>query len=533
MRILITHRTSLFFILAIYAGMEIYCLQKLSVNYDEGQFATYGASILKLKGNKDVATYDSKLPITAVNMLPRAIEQLIHPGLSKTDSEEDIMRGRFVSLAIMLLLAILIFNWTHKLYGETAALFSLILFLICPNFLAHGIFLSSDIFACFFCTLSFYFLWKFNLSRKLSTFIYLSCAVALAEISKFSMVHLYFIILFLLLINHWKGKNENSRALSWKRFAGYLLIFIGINWLVISAAHLFYEMFLPLSSYNFQSSTFQNIQSFFGSLSSHIPVPLPSSYVKSLDVVMYFDHLGGGRPGSLNGAPYILGQNSPEGFWYYYLVTIFFKVPIPALILISLSIFFYFKNIKSALFVRNEMYLLIPAAYYLLYMSFFYSTQIGIRHLLIIFPLLFVFTGYAFSLFTSKRAVVFRNLLLLWQMISVGLYFPHFLPYTNEFILNKKYAYRKIADTNLCYGEGYTYLQKWMDKNPSAKYLPRQIESGTIVMEVNEMLDLDIQTQGKFNWARELDPKDHIQSQYLIFEISDSLANQLRSKYNE
>ena len=147
MRILITHRTSLFFILAIYAGMEFYCLQKLSVNYDEGQFATYGASILKLKGNKDVATYDSKLPITAVNMLPRAIEQLIHPGLSKTDSEEDIMRGRLVSLAIMLLLAILIFNWTHKLYGETAALFSLILFLICPNFLAHGIFLSSDIFA--------------------------------------------------------------------------------------------------------------------------------------------------------------------------------------------------------------------------------------------------------------------------------------------------------------------------------------------------------------------------------------------------
>jgi hypothetical protein len=35
-----------------------------------------------------------------------------------------------------------------------------------------------------------------------------------------------------------------------------------------------------------------------------------------LDAVIYFDRLGGGVPGSLNGAPYILGEHSRFGFWY-------------------------------------------------------------------------------------------------------------------------------------------------------------------------------------------------------------------------
>ena len=66
--------------------MQVYCINQLTPNYDEGSFASYGITILKFQGQKDIVRYDSKLPITAVNMLPRAIEQIVNPDLVKTEN---------------------------------------------------------------------------------------------------------------------------------------------------------------------------------------------------------------------------------------------------------------------------------------------------------------------------------------------------------------------------------------------------------------------------------------------------------------
>jgi len=88
------------FLFFIYTILQIYCINQLSVNYDEGSFATYGTTILKFQKEKDIVQYESKLPITALNMLPRAAEQLIHPKLTRTwpESQRDIVNGRYVSL---------------------------------------------------------------------------------------------------------------------------------------------------------------------------------------------------------------------------------------------------------------------------------------------------------------------------------------------------------------------------------------------------------------------------------------------------
>jgi hypothetical protein len=69
-----------------------------------------------------------------------------------------------------------------------------------------------------------------------------------------------------------------------------------------------------------------------------------------LDAVIYFDRLGGGVPGSLNGATYILGEQSRFGFWYYYLVSFFYKLPIPTLLIWVASLGIGFFSIKSKLF---------------------------------------------------------------------------------------------------------------------------------------------------------------------------------------
>jgi len=94
--------------LVIYSAIQIYCINQLSINYDEGSFASYGASLLKFQREKDVTRYESKLPVTALNMIPRAIEQLLNPNLKRNwpGSTVDIIRGRYISLLVFLLLGI-------------------------------------------------------------------------------------------------------------------------------------------------------------------------------------------------------------------------------------------------------------------------------------------------------------------------------------------------------------------------------------------------------------------------------------------
>ncbi|MES1217523.1 MAG: glycosyltransferase family 39 protein [Bacteroidota bacterium] len=516
-----------------YVCIQSYCIHQLTSNYDEGLFAGYGVTILKGQRNKDIALYESKLPITSINMLPRAVEQVMHPGLSKKNLEEDITRGRYVSLLVSIILALVIYHWSKLLYGKTAALFSFCFFLLCPNFLAHGIFVSSDIFACLFMTLSFFFLWKFSGNHQAKNIVLASLFVALSEISKFSMVHLFILFPLLLITEYFFcRKNKENKKQGWKQLIYHLLIFIAINWFIISAAHLFYGMFMPLNDYHFKSSFFQNLQTLFHGIGNYLPVPFPSSYIESMDTVLYFDKLGGGMPGSLNGPPYILGKSHAHGFWYYYFVVLFYKLPIPILLLSAAAIFLYFRKPGWKGFFRNEMYLLIPLFYFLIYMNFFYSTQVGIRHIMIILPLLYIFSGFFFYKLNTIAAKLTGLALLIWQGISVGLYFPHFLPYTNEFITNKKMAYKKIADTNLCYGEGAGFLLKYLRENKTAVYLPDKIIAGKIVVDVNRLVNLNIATMHKYDWLRSLEPVSHIHSQYLVFDVSPALADSLQKLHH-
>jgi len=516
-------------LLIAYVCIQSYCLQRLTINYDEGLFSYYGTTLLKLEGDKDIVKFDSKLPITALNMLPRAVVQLFHPGLKRTDAYKDIMMGRYVSLLVALLLALLIYHWSALLYGTKAGLASFIIFLLCPNFLAHGVFVSSDIFACLFMTASLYFLWQFSQAGQTKHWLMTSGCVALAQITKFSMIHLFIVFPLLVAVMYFlKGRIFPGKPFNKIKLIKLLLLFAGINWLVICAAHLFYGMFIPLNNYTFRSGTLQHLQAFLRGAGKYLPVPFPSSYIQSLDMVIYLDHLGAGQAGSSQGSLYITGNSSRYGFWYYYFVVLWYKLPLSVLLVLGASFYLYIKKWNKFIFVKNELYLLVPVIYFLIYMSFFYSTQIGIRHILIILPLLYVFAGFLFQQaynYRAARYLVYAS--VLYQCISVGIFFPHFLPYTNEMITDKKMAYKKIADTNLCYGEGGRFLQTYLQQHPGAKYLPPGICSGKIVMEVNEMLNIDIATVGKYNWVNGLTPSDHIHSQYLIFDISPALADSL------
>jgi hypothetical protein len=165
-------------------------------------------------------------------------------------------------------------------------------------------------------------------------------------------------------------------------------------------------------------------------------------------------------------------------------------------------------------------------------MSFFYSTQVGIRHMMVIFPLLFILSGKLIGKLIEEKKQFILYSLLIYQFISVFRYFPHFLPYTNEFIPAKKFAYKKIADTNLCYGEGERYLKEYMANHENAILRPDRPVPGKIVVEVNEMLNLNMPSIHKYAWISSLQPIAHIHSQYLVFEVTQQQADSLQKIYH-
>ncbi|HEY5774223.1 MAG TPA: hypothetical protein VIS75_16410, partial [Chitinophagaceae bacterium] len=90
---------------AVYLINGLVAIPCNSVTYDEMDHWSYGKRILKGQTQK-VFIYDdaTAMPITGVNAIPRAVEQLLDRKLSKTDGGlSDIMHGRYMTLLVCLL----------------------------------------------------------------------------------------------------------------------------------------------------------------------------------------------------------------------------------------------------------------------------------------------------------------------------------------------------------------------------------------------------------------------------------------------
>ena len=215
--------------------------------------------------------------------------------------------------------------------------------------------------------------------------------LGLSQLVKQSLFHLYVLAPLCVVIYLVVVKEKFRLMLMLK----HLLIIAGISWLIINAGFIFWHVNVPLGNYQFMSALFLKVQQL---LPGWLPVPLSESFVTGLDQAKYYDQVGGGLINSSFANVTILGQSSTGGsFWYYYFVSIFFKTPITYLILIGWAIFILFKKSTFKKFIQHEFFLFAPVVYFLLLMSFLYNTQCGIRHIIFIYPLLFIFCGIIIS----------------------------------------------------------------------------------------------------------------------------------------
>ena len=507
-------------LLSVFFAINVLSLDHLAPTADEEKHYLYGTNILELNADR---FDDSKMPFSVLNALPNKLSGLFPAGQLRTFMQK-FYTARLVTILFSMGVAYMVSHWAKQLYGSYAGLLALFLYTWDPNIIAHSMLVTTDIFALGMMLFSLYFFWKFLNQPTWKNGILSAFVLGLSQLAKYTCVFLYPLFLLLVIVFFFQKwflaiKQREYRKLI-QHVTGtilYALIFILISILIINVGFLFNRTFLPLQSYNFSSELFQTVQDKLAG-AGNLPVPVPYPYIEGLDLVRFRERTGFGF-----GRMYLFGElREHEGFKGYYFYATLLKMPVAIQIVVLAALVAYLRKFKVKPFLQNEEFLLLPALFFTVYFNFFYRAQIGIRYFIVVFPLLYILCGSLLQHWEqiSLRQKAVGGVLSIYLVLSVLSYHPHYIPYFNEIVWDRRFAYKYLADSNLDWGQAEFYLEDYLAENPNARVEPLQPRDGTTIVSVNALVGV-VDERDKYAWLREnFDPVDTIAYMYLVYKIS-------------
>lgn len=412
---------------------------------------------------------------------------------SRNDHEEMLIQGRLMALVFSLGLGILVFLWSKKLFGPGGGLLSLTLYSFSPTILAHGNLITNDVAVSFFFIAAAGGLWKLLHEVSLKGVILTTLAIVGLFLSKFSAVLIIPMGILMLLIRIFSKKplkigRSGAEMTSVPGQIGVFIAFIVFQIIIVAAAFwagygFRYSPFTKgdLSRARFEiryqlkedetpwdyllkdSSVFSRITGWMGEHKV-----LPEAYLYGF---LYALRTTEERSAFLN------GEIRTKGWWYFFPYTFLVKTPLPLfglMILAALaSLFprFYKKGLiaeKNAPF-RERLYQTTPLwCLFLVYwiISIRSHLNIGHRHILPVYPIIFILLGAASSLWKADKVFIrwgTRLLTLLFVLCSLSIR-PHYLSYFNSLVGGPKNGYRHLVDSSLDWGQDLKTLKKLLAK---------------------------------------------------------------------
>ena len=481
------------------------------LTYDEQDHLNYGISILKFdpSRNQRGRDFNTTMPITAFNALPRAVEQLENPILQKKDwGESDAKSGRYLTIAATLLLLFYIYFFARTLGGDIAGYFAMLVVAMDPNILAHSRLVTTDIYGTLAFIASFYHMFQWLEKKKQLHFLYWTIAIAVAQCCKVNNIILYPLSLVILIFYTIRNFRQLDPLLTTIRF----FVFVIMQILVINFFFLFDNAGLSLDEIAFKSDFFQGIQK--GWIGS-IPVPFPQPYIQTFDLVQY-------ERETFNGAAsnYLFEElRNKQGFSNYYFIIWLFKTPLfTSLLGIATIAYLIYRRFNLISFI---FYWALPVSALFIFLNNS-TVQSGYRYLLPVLCLTAIPAGQTIAWLIDK----FKKKWLPWLFVVVILLpalisYPNYLVYTNELILNKTRAYQYFADSNLSWGQRHKKIDGFLKEHPGYIFEPAKPVTGTIIVELNNLVG--ITDPEKFKWLREnFEPFDDYDGCYLLYKV-DSL----------
>lgn len=215
-----------------------------------------------------------------------------------------------------------------------------------------------------------------------------------------------------------------------------------------------------------------------------LPLPFPSAVVTGIDA-----SLAHNTPELW--ASYIFGQEHRGGVWYYFIAHWLMKTPIALILATMVGIF----RLGKGLFNPVPTALALVGGGHLLYFSFFFATQIGLRFALPCAALACALAGRGLGSLRLSRLAALTALCLLER----APYWGDPIAFTNAVVQPKSRAFWFTADSNLDYGQNRDRVFSYAKRLGGAFVMDQAtITPGRYVASANSIAIFDTRRSHRF-----------------------------------
>ncbi|GAB4340671.1 MAG: phospholipid carrier-dependent glycosyltransferase [Candidatus Abyssubacteria bacterium] len=468
-------------------GLAATSVKDKSLTYDETSYIAVGNYIVETGDTEAIVPGSPPLPFFVVgifwNLLDfnasfwtefrRAHESGLRslPLIFESGYDPDLLifLARLPVILTFPIMGLLIFNWSRQVFGLKAALLALTLAAFSPNLLAHSRLAATDFLAAVTFFGSAYSFRQYLKQPGWKNVLIAGCALGLALMTKYTaaiLIPAYFVLLVVLPRADQTSRRTIANPAEYLRSAKFFektigqprmilsVALMGITaLLVIWAGHLFEfrSPYIPAFLESFDQGAYGGMLRY---LQEHgIRIPAASYFVN-----LYHQSIHGrsGHPS------FFMGEMSWQGRWYYFPFAFLIKTPVPMLALLLLVSLVSLK--RSHREQGEEAFLLVPVAL-LLAGGIFSDINIGLRHILPVYPFLFVWVSRAANFRLSRCYPLVLSLFIAWYAGSNLHIYPHYLEYFNEFIGGPRNGHKYLVDSNLDWGQDLKLLLKYLKEN--------------------------------------------------------------------
>jgi len=365
-----------------------------------------------------------------------------------------------------------------ELYGRRAGVAALFLYALSANILANASVATLDLPVAFFVFLTVYCLYHYVEKPGPARLLVLALALGIALLTKVQSVVLVGLVPAVVIV-FWRRvvpvQGRRRLAVSW-------LFVPAIVYALLNLAYL------------------------------HAPGPeqgwIPPQFESALRSKLLH-----GRRGHFG---YLMGEYSDTGWWYYYLVAILIKTPIPALLLAGAALF----RRHSA---RAIAFVLVPLGLFL-GLSMASNVNIGLRHILIIYPFLFVLAGSAVVQLDKRWQRGLLGVLAAGYVAQAIFIAPHHLSYFNILIGGPTRGHQYLIDSNLDWGQNDHFLRRYVEsQNASYKINPDAFRptTGRILVNANALYGVINGGPKAYRWLKPFEPTRQIAYTWFEYDIPE------------
>lgn len=363
------------------------------------------------------------------------------------DADRLLFWGRFMQALVMLATGLLVFLWARSLSNVAGGLFALTAWCFNPLALAYGHLIITDPGITLMLPLAVWMFSRFLESPGPRTALLAGLAFGGALLTKYTAIISIPIFGLLTIFAWWRQRHSTTEKPSRIVFS-YFCLFVVAAW---GSVLLFYlPHWSPPPALSVEDAHRLQVPSWFVNFRWLL---IPRDYFKGITIML--KHVLSGH------LAYLHGEWSESGWWYYYPFAILVKTPLALLLLFLAAVVTAVRRIREWSFAEATPWI---AVVVYLACALTNRADIGIRHILPIYPLLAIVVGTEFARLKARHRLI-GWLMTAWLMETALLAHSDYIAYFNELVDGPTNGQNYLVDSNFDWGQDGKLLKQWTVQN--------------------------------------------------------------------